>query len=141
MHIAAILATFWVLLLNAAVGYQFLEDGTPLSLGLIGGSAILLFIGTGFIALDTGFRWTGHFDESLVPPNKNIGLYILYQLLPLLFIALFFILEAFLVLGILGEKRPMRRCSALGTEGRLVRLISDSLPRRGCASIRRRSDI
>ncbi|KAI9774919.1 MAG: hypothetical protein M1840_000135 [Geoglossum simile] len=107
VHIAAISAAFWILLLNAAVGYQFIDDGTPLSLGLIGGSAILFFIGTGYIALDTGFGWTGHFDKSLAPPNNNIGLYVLYQLLPLVFIVLFFILEAFLVLRVLGEKRPM----------------------------------
>lgn len=91
------------------MGYQLLDDGTPLSLGLIGGSAILLFVGTGYIALDTGFQWTGHFDSSLKPPNSNVGLYVLYQLAPLIFIALFFILESFLVLKVLGEQKPMCR--------------------------------
>ena len=107
VHLGAIVATLWVLLLNGIVGYQLLDDGTPLSLGAILISAIALFIGTGYITLDTALRWTGHFDDSLKDPNRNIGLYVLYQLVPLIFLALFFILETILVLRVLGEKKPM----------------------------------
>jgi hypothetical protein len=35
-------------------------------------------------------------------------LYTLYQLVPLVFLVIFFLLEAFLVLRILGERKPMR---------------------------------
>jgi hypothetical protein len=94
-------------LLNAIVGYQIVDDGTPISLGLMIGSAIVLLIGTGYIALDTGFSWTHHFDASWGLPNQNIGLYVLYQLVPLIFIVVFFVLEAILVLRVLGEVRPM----------------------------------
>lgn len=94
--------------MNGVVGYQLLDDGTPLSLGLLLLSAGALFIGTGYIALDTGFRWTGHFDSSLAAPNRNIGLYVLYLLFPLLCLVGFFIAETNLVLRVLGEKRPMR---------------------------------
>lgn len=94
--------------MNGAVGYQLVEDGTPLSLGLILISAALLFIGTGYIALDTGFSWTGYWDDTLVAPNRAYALYTLYQLVPLLFIVIFFLLEAYLVLRVLGERRPMR---------------------------------
>ncbi|MCJ1483015.1 hypothetical protein MMC06_003181 [Schaereria dolodes] len=107
VHLGAIVATLWVLLLNGMVGYQLLDDGTPLSLGLILASAIGLFIGTGYIALDTAFSWTHHFDLSLSYPNRNIGLYILYQLAPLVFLFLFFALETMLVLRVLGERKPM----------------------------------
>ncbi len=89
------------------IGYQLLDDGTPVSLGLILASAVALFIGTGYIALDTAFSWTGHFDPSLKQPNQNYGLYVLYQLAPLVFLFLFFCLEAILVLRVLGEKKPM----------------------------------
>ena len=95
--------------MNGVVGYQLLDDGTPLSLGLLLLSAGALFIGTGYIALDTGFNWTGHFERSLKAPNRNIGLYVLYLLFPLVCIAGFFILETNLVLRVLGEKRPMRQ--------------------------------
>jgi hypothetical protein len=94
--------------MNAVVGFQLIDDGTPASLGLISASAIALFIGTGYIALDTAFSWTGHFDSSLTGNNRNIGLYVLYQLFPLVCLALFFLLEAVLVLRVLGEYRPMR---------------------------------
>ena len=96
-------------MLNGIVGFQLLDDGTPLSLGLILLSAVALFVGTGYIALDTGFSWTAHFDPSLNPPdNRNIGLYVLYQLAPLVFLFAFFVLETILVLRVLGEKKPMR---------------------------------
>ena len=98
-------------MLNGLVGFQLLDDGTPLSLGLILLSAVALFVGTGYIALDTAFSWTHHFDSSVGPngDNRNIGLYVLYQLAPLIFLFAFFVLESILVLKILGEKKPMRK--------------------------------
>ena len=104
-----IVATLWMLLLNAVVGYQLLDDGTPISLGLMVGSAALLFVGTGYIALDTGYSWTGHFDSSYDQNtnNRNIGLYVLYQLAPLAFLFIFFVLESALVIRVLGERKPM----------------------------------
>ena len=47
IHLGAIVATTWVLLLNAIVGFQLIDDGTPLSVGLVVGSALAFFIGTG----------------------------------------------------------------------------------------------
>jgi hypothetical protein len=107
IHIGMIIAALWILLLNAIVGFQLLDDGTPLSIGAIVGSAAILFIGTGYIALDTGYSWTGHFDSSLTAPNRNIALYVLYQLAPLVFLFVFFALETALVIRVLGERRPM----------------------------------
>lgn len=107
VHVAAITATCWILLLNALVGFQLLDDGTPASIGLVSASAVVLFIGTGYIALDTAFDWTGHFQSSHFGENRNIGLYVLYQLFPLICLVLFYVLEAVLVLRVLGEFRPM----------------------------------
>ncbi|KAI0189256.1 chitin synthase III catalytic subunit [Astrocystis sublimbata] len=107
IHIGAIIATTWILLMNAVVGFQILDDGTPLSLGLVLISAAVLFVGTGYITLDTGFSWTGEFDASYDAPNRNIALYVLYQLVPLIFLVAFYVLEAVLVLRVLGEFRPM----------------------------------
>lgn len=108
VHIASIVATLWILMMNGAVGYQLLDDGTFLSIGLIFGSAAALFVGTGYIALDTGFSWTGYWDDTLVMPNKSYSLYTLYQLVPLVFLVIYFLLETVLVLRVLGEIRPMR---------------------------------
>lgn len=111
VHIAAIVATLWILMMNGAVGYQLVDDGTPLSIGLIFGSAAILFIGTGYIALDTGFSWTGYWDDTLTAPNRSYSLYTLYQLVPLVFLFVFFVLETVLVLKVLGEVKPM--CKSL----------------------------
>jgi hypothetical protein len=102
-----IIASTWVLMLNAVVGYQIIDDGTPMSLGLMAISGAILLIGTGYIALDTGFNWTGYWESSYTSPNRHIALYVLYQLVPLIFLVAFFVLEAILVLRILGEVRPM----------------------------------
>jgi len=107
IHIAAITATSWILMLNGAVGYQLLDDGTAVSIGLLLISSLVIFVGTGYIALDTGFSWTGYWDDTLPTPNQAYALYTLYQLVPLVFIVIFFLLEAFLVLRILGERKPM----------------------------------
>lgn len=111
---AAITATTWILFLNAVVGFQLLDDGTPISIGLLLISGVILFIGTGYIALDTGFSWTGYFDSSLEGENRNIGLYVLYLLFPLICVVGFFALEALLVLRILGELRPMGMSLSFG---------------------------
>ncbi|KAI9894627.1 MAG: hypothetical protein M1814_001983 [Vezdaea aestivalis] len=113
-HLAAITATTWLLLMNAAVGFQLLEDGTIISLALVIGSALALFIGTGYVALDTGFTWTGRFESSLNDPNRNIALYILYLLAPLVFVVVFFVLESVLVLRVLREFGPMRYLAISG---------------------------
>lgn len=102
-----ITATTWVLMLNAMVGYQLLDDGTAASISLLIISAAALFIGTGYIALDTGFDFTGYWQSSHDAPNRHIALYVLYQLVPLIFLVAFFVLETILVLRVLGEVRPM----------------------------------
>ncbi|KAJ5745250.1 hypothetical protein N7520_010432 [Penicillium odoratum] len=107
VHLGAITATCWILLLNAFVGFQLLDDGTAASIGLISASAIVLFIGTGYIALDTAFNWSGHFVPSKGDNYRNIALYVLYQLFPLVCLVVFFVLETVLVLRVLGEYRPM----------------------------------
>lgn len=96
-------------MLNGIVGYQLLDDGTPLSIGLMLVSAALLFIGTGYVALDTGFNWTGYWNSTLIGDNQAYALYTLYQLVPLVFLVVFFLLEAYLVLRILGEKKPLSK--------------------------------
>ena len=115
INIAAVTATTWILLMNGAVGFQLLDDGTFLSLILILGSAAALFVGTGYIALDTSFSWTGYWNSTLDPAtgDQAYALYTLFFLAPLVFIVVYFILEAVLVLRVLREKRPMRESSLL----------------------------
>ena len=96
-------------MLNGLVGFQLLDDGTAISMLLVVGSAAAIFVGTGYIALDTAFGWTNTFKSSLQFPNQNIGLYVLYWLVPLICLVVFFLLETVLVLRVLGERKPMRQ--------------------------------
>jgi hypothetical protein len=107
IHIGMIAATTWVLMLNAVVGYQLIDDGTFMSMGLMIISGAAFLIGTGYIALDTGLSFTNFWDTSYESPNQHIALYVLYQLIPLIFLVAFFVLETILVLRVLGETRPM----------------------------------
>ena len=100
-------------MLNGLVGYQLLDDGTPVSVGLLLISSLILFVGTGYIALDTGFGWTNYWNDTLSTPNQAYALYTLYQLAPLIFLVVFFLCEAFLVVRVLGERKPMRTCCSL----------------------------
>lgn len=95
--------------MNAIVGFQILDDGTPISIALFVASALILAIGTGYIALDTAFDWTGQFQSSWTGQNRNIALYVLYQLFPLCCLVFFYALEAYLTLRVLGELRPLRK--------------------------------
>ncbi|KAI9376642.1 chitin synthase III catalytic subunit [Aspergillus egyptiacus] len=107
VHIAAITTTCWILFLNALVGFQFLDDGTVVSIGLFVASSTIFFVGTGYIALDTAFGWTGEFTTVEDEGYRNIALYVLYQLFPLVCLFAFFVLETYLVVRVLGEFRPM----------------------------------
>lgn len=145
VHIAAVVATLWILMLNGIVGYQLLDDGTPMSMALIFVSSALLFIGTGYIALDTGFTWTNEWKDTLDAPNQAYALYTLYQLVPLVFLVVFFLLEAFLVLRILGEKKPMRTSPNSHPTPRSINqwLVTDmtSLPYRRRSPLRHRPNL
>lgn len=101
------MACLWILFINAIVGYQLWDDGTIRSVGFTVATGLIFFIITAYIALDTGLSISGHFDSSLSGPNRNVGLYVLYQLAPLIFTVAFFVLESYLVFCILGEIKPM----------------------------------
>lgn len=66
----------------------------------------MFFIGTGFIAADTAFGWTSTFQTSSAT-LQNVALYILYLLFPLLCLVAYYLLETFIVIKILGERRPL----------------------------------
>jgi Chitin synthase export chaperone len=68
---------------------------------------VIFFIGVGFIAADTAFGWTTEFQSSDPTTLQNIALYVLYLLLPLICIVGYFLLETYIVIKILGERRPL----------------------------------
>ena len=98
-------------------------------------SGIAFFVGTGYIALDTAFSYTHTFVRSLPgPDNRNVALYVLYQLWPLICLAGFFLLETVLVLRVLGERKPMRTWCSIQINA-CVTYIRTSLPHGGGAVV------
>ncbi|KAI5819015.1 chitin synthase III catalytic subunit [Pyronema omphalodes] len=107
IHIGAIAATFWTLLINAIVGYQLMDDGTVLSVGLTIFSAVCVFLGVAYIGVDSGINYTGEFVVQNRAELKNYALYVCYLLFPLLASVAFFVLEAMLCVKVLKETRPL----------------------------------
>ena len=66
----------------------------------------MFFIGTGYIAADTAFGWTSKFHTTNTS-LPNVALYILYLLFPLICLVTYYLIEAFIVTRILGERRPL----------------------------------
>ncbi|KOS22213.1 Chitin synthase export chaperone [Escovopsis weberi] len=132
VHIGMIVTTCWILMLNGFVGYQLMDDGTPMSLTLFLASSVVLFLGTGYIAADTGFSWTGFWDSSYELPNRNYALYTLYQLVPLIFLITFFLLEAYIVIRVLGERRPMEWLTGAFVLFAIGQIFNYAISRRLC---------
>lgn len=105
-------------MINGAVGYQALDDGSFLSLALLFASTAALFIGTGYIALDTGYDWSGYWNNNTTQnaPNQEYSLYTLYLLAPLVFLFVYFWLAFFLVVRVLGERKPLGKCSVANSD-------------------------
>lgn len=99
-------------IINGAVGMELIDDGTIFSIILILASAACFIVGVGYVALDTGLNWSGYWETPIVQaaPNRSYALYTLYLLVPLLFLSIYFVVEAVVVVGILGEKKPMSEC-------------------------------
>ncbi|KAJ8098255.1 chitin synthase III catalytic subunit [Lipomyces tetrasporus] len=109
IEIASTASTAWLLLINAVVAYQFIPDGGFLSVTLTLLSGLAVFIGTGYIALDSGFSWTGEFASDPSSPDllRNYALYTVYLLFPIIAIVVYFLLELYLVVRILRERKPL----------------------------------
>ena len=101
-------AFFWILMLFGLLGFQILDDGTPLSIGIIVGSAVVLCGATLYISLDTAFSITGSFLSARYS-NKSIALYTLNLGLPLLSSLIFAGSQIYLVVKILEELKPLSK--------------------------------
>ncbi|KAK9388537.1 chitin synthase III catalytic subunit [Lipomyces mesembrius] len=102
-------STSWLLFVNAVVAYQLIPDGSFLSVTLTSLSGLAVFIGTGYIALDSGFSWTGEFTSNASNPGllRNYAVYTIYLLFPIVAIVAYFLLEVYLVARVLRERKPL----------------------------------
>ncbi|KAF8961477.1 Chitin synthase, class 7 [Entomortierella lignicola] len=101
VHLGLISATFWCLLLNGFVGFQFAEDGTPLSLWSIRISSFVIFAAVTFIAIAT-FR-SIHPFSAFAPAALWVVFFIFNGAALLIYI----ILQIVLVVNTLDDRWPL----------------------------------
>ncbi|ORZ10399.1 chitin synthase III catalytic subunit-domain-containing protein [Absidia repens] len=101
VHIGLISATFWCLLLNGFVGFQFAEDGTPLSLWSIRISSLIIFLIVGFISIAT-FQNLGPFKA-----NSPGALWAFYFIINGVAFIVYVISQIILVVNTLDDRWPL----------------------------------
>ncbi|KAF9574873.1 Chitin synthase, class 7 [Mortierella alpina] len=101
VHLGLISATFWCLLLNGFVGFQFAEDGTPLSLWSIRISSFVVFAAVSFLSIAT-FQGMGPFDRM-----KPVALWIAFFIFNGAAVLIYVILQIVLVVNTLDDRWPL----------------------------------
>ncbi|KLO17549.1 hypothetical protein SCHPADRAFT_936921 [Schizopora paradoxa] len=101
VYTGLIAAAYCCLLMNGFVGFQFAEDGTPLSLWVLRLGCLVVFAVSFFIAIATfkqfaGFKFT-----------KPIGLFIIYILWPLICTVIYIVSQLILVFRTLEDRWPI----------------------------------
>lgn len=101
VYTGLIAATYCCLLINGFVGFQFAEDGTPLSLWLLRIACLVIFGVAFFVAIAT-FKGFAGFKFS-----KPIGLWIVYILWPLICAVVYIVSQLVLVFRTLEDRWPI----------------------------------
>ncbi|KAI9268602.1 chitin synthase III catalytic subunit [Helicostylum pulchrum] len=101
IHIGLICATYWCLLLNGFVGFQFAEDGTPLSLWSIRISSFVWFLIAGFLAIGT-FKGVAGLSY-----DNQAGLWIFYIVLNYFMFFVYVVSQIILVVNTLDDRWPL----------------------------------
>ncbi|PWN92387.1 hypothetical protein FA10DRAFT_250697 [Acaromyces ingoldii] len=94
-------AIFWCLVINGFVGFQFAEDGTPKSLWFLRLSTLLLWV-IGFLVSLGTFKSIGGLS-----PTKQVGLWVVQLLFPVICVAIYTISQIILVLRTLDDRWPL----------------------------------
>lgn len=101
VYTGLIAATYCCLLVNGFVGFQFAEDGTPLSLWLLRLSCLTVFGVSFFVAIAT-FKSFASFS-----PTKPIALFVVYLIWPILCVAIYTLSQLVLVFRTLDDRWPL----------------------------------
>ncbi|KAF9163617.1 Chitin synthase, class 7 [Mortierella sp. AD011] len=101
VHIGLISATFWCLLLNGFVGFQFAEDGTPLSLWSIRISSFVIFLAITFLSIAT-FESLGPFSAT-----NPVTLWVVFFVFNGACLLIYVILQILLVVNTLDDRWPL----------------------------------
>ncbi|KAI8983305.1 chitin synthase III catalytic subunit-domain-containing protein [Trametes punicea] len=101
VYTGLVAGAYTCLLINGFVGFQFAEDGTPLSLWLLRIATLVTFGVSFFVAIAT-FKKIAGFDYA-----KPIGLWIIYILWPLICTVIYIVSQLILVFRTLEDRWPI----------------------------------
>ncbi|KAJ3576639.1 hypothetical protein NP233_g276 [Leucocoprinus birnbaumii] len=109
IHAGLVVALFWILLANAIVATQWVEDGTMASIAPLSIIALILFGGTLYISLDIALGVTQTIGGLSNPPEsiRSIPLFVLTSIWPPVAAILYLAFMTYIVLHVLNETRPM----------------------------------
>ncbi|KAJ3317421.1 Chitin synthase, class 7 [Blyttiomyces sp. JEL0837] len=100
-HVGLTVATLWSLLFNGFVGFQWAEDGTPLSLWSLRISSFVIFAISFVLSIFT-FQNRGPFTSA-----TPTGLFIVYFIFSGGFILVYSIMQVILVVNTLDDRWPL----------------------------------
>ncbi|KAF8621834.1 hypothetical protein AX15_007458 [Amanita polypyramis BW_CC] len=101
VYTGLVAAAYACLLINGFVGFQFAEDGTPLSLWFLRISCLAVFGVSFFVAIATFKNIAGF---SFIKP---VGLWVIYILWPLVCVVIYIISQLILVFRTLDDRWPI----------------------------------
>lgn len=101
VYTGLVAAAYCCLLINGFVGFQFAEDGTPLSLWVLRLSCLAIFGISFFIAIAT-FKNIAGFSYT-----KPIGLWVIYILWPIICVVIYVVSQLVLVFRTLDDRWPI----------------------------------
>ncbi|GJJ13840.1 Chitin synthase, class 7 [Clathrus columnatus] len=101
VYTGLIASAYTCLLINGFVGFQFAEDGTPLSLWFLRLTCLVVF-GVGFFLAIATFKGFAGFSFS-----DPIALWIVYILWPLICVVIYVVSQLVLVLRTLDDRWPL----------------------------------
>jgi len=104
VQIGSTAAAFIALSLNGFVGYQWLDDGTSISLLGVFGTSLLYGIAVSYLAADASLQI--NFNTSPSTP-VNVPLFVLYFIVPVLCVVIYTAAQTVLVMKYLRSRHPL----------------------------------
>ncbi|WVQ80865.1 chitin synthase export chaperone [Cryptococcus sp. DSM 104549] len=98
VYAGAIGALYWCIMINGFVGFQFHEDGTPMSLWFLRLSSLVVWAICFFVSIAT-FK-----SYASLSPAKPAGLFVTYLIFPAVCVVIYFVSQMLLVIRTLDDR-------------------------------------
>jgi len=101
LYTGLVAATYCCLLINGFIGFQFAEDGTPLSIWGLRGACLAMWGLTFFISICTFQGYAGF------SPSQPVGLWVLHFIWPVICVVTYVVAQLVLVVRTLQDRWPL----------------------------------